>query len=67
MIDIYERSFPGTSKSLANSMYSASMTLLFCAKLILFTVHNHLTKRDYTYSIDDLFDLGVAVLVIVWI
>lgn len=31
-----------------------------------FTVHNMLTKRDYTYSIDDLFDLIIAICVGVW-
>lgn len=36
-------------------------------RIILFTVHNNLTKRDYTYSIDDLCDLGIATCVAVWI
>lgn len=36
-------------------------------KLLLFTIHNYLTKRDYTYSIDDIGDIAVAICVGVWI
>ena len=35
--------------------------------MILFTIHNYLTKRDYTYSIDDIGDCAVAICVGVWI
>lgn len=66
-MDIYEISFPATSLALYNSFFTANIALIVCAKLVLFTVHNHLTKRDYSYSIDDVFDLGLAVLIIIWI
>ena len=36
-------------------------------KCLMFTLHNYFTKRDYSYSIDDLSDLAIAVCVGVWI
>ena len=36
-------------------------------RLLVSTIHNKLTKRDYSFSIDDFFDLGIAVCVGVWI
>ena len=37
------------------------------SRLILFTVHNYLTKRDYSYSLDDICDFGITVCVSVWL
>ena len=36
-------------------------------RILLFTLHNYLTKRDYSYSIDDLCDLGLATCICVWV
>ena len=46
----------------------AVFALIVPAKGLLFAgVHNYLTKRDYTYQIDDLSDLVVVVCVVIWI
>ena len=51
-----------------NACYNLSlMALIMPLKLVFFTIHNHLTKRDYTYSIDDICDLAIAICVGVWI
>ena len=42
------------------------VALFMPLKIVTFTVHNYLTKRDYSYSIDDICDLGILVCVIVW-
>ena len=36
-------------------------------RTLLFTLHNRLTKRDYSYSIDDFCDLGLAACIFVWV
>ena len=36
-------------------------------KIIAFTAHNWLTKRDYTYSLDDMCDIGIATCVAIWV
>lgn len=54
-------------ESLIASLDLAMLTLIVSIKLVLFTVHNYLTKRDYTYSIDDVFDLFLAVLISIWV
>ena len=41
--------------------------LLMPLRAVCFTLHNALTKRDYTYQIDDLFDLIIAACVGIWI
>ena len=43
------------------------IAIVMPCKTLLFTVHNYLTKRDYTYSIDDICDLGILICIIVWI
>ena len=42
------------------------VALVMPLKAVSFTVHNYLTKRDYSYSIDDICDFGILVCVIVW-
>ena len=48
------------------SLKLSAATLVWPCKLILFSVHNYLTGRDYSYSIDDLFDLIMLVVIAVW-
>lgn len=36
-------------------------------RVVTFSVHNYLTRRDYSYSIDDICDLVVFVCLIIWI
>ena len=36
-------------------------------KVLLFKIHNYLTKRDYTYTIDDICDVAIAICISVWI
>lgn len=50
-----------------NTFRMSIFSLVMPCKLITFTVHNYLTKRDYTYSIDDICDLGITCCAIVWI
>ena len=45
----------------------ALATLIMPLKMITFSIHNSLTKRDYSYSIDDLGDLALAVCVGIWV
>ena len=47
--------------------YIAIFALIIPIKLISFTVHNYLTKRDYSYSTDDICDLSLAICIIIWI
>ena len=47
-------------------MKLSAATLVWPCKLILFSVHNYLTGRDYSYSIDDLFDIIMLVVIAVW-
>ena len=35
-------------------------------KLIMFTIHNYMTMRDYSYSIDDICDLAIAICIGIW-
>ena len=41
--------------------------MLMPLRAVCFAFHNSLTKRDYTYQIDDLFDLIIAACVAIWI
>ena len=43
------------------------LTLIMPCKIIAFTAHNWLTKRDYTYSLDDMCDIGIATCVAIWV
>ena len=59
--------FPRLVKSMGFSFTMSVLALIMPAKMILFSLHNYLTKRDYTYSIDDISDLAIAICVSVWI
>ena len=60
-------SFPKATDDLFVSFELGTLALIMPFKLLLFTIHNYLTKRDYTYSIDDIGDIAVAICVGVWI
>ena len=36
-------------------------------RVILYTIHNYLTKRDYSYSIEDICDLSIGICIGIWI
>lgn len=59
--------FPKLVESMGASFELSVFALIMPIKLLLFSVHNYLTKRDYTFSIDDLSDLAIAICVSVWI
>ena len=59
--------FPNLVETMQNSFFCSIFALIMPFKMLLFTVHNYLTKRDYTYQIDDLADLAIATCVVVWI
>ena len=64
---LLETKIPVLVDSLSFSFRIATYALIMPFKLILFTIHNYLTKRDYSYSVDDISDLAIAVCVGVWI
>ena len=43
------------------------LTLIMPVRIILFSVHNYLTKRDYTIQLDDYCDFGIVICVFTWI
>jgi len=36
-------------------------------RLVMFSIHNSLTKRDYSYSVDDYSDITVLLMLSIWI
>ena len=59
--------FPDTTKYLFNSFTEAVVFMVWPIKTLLFTVNNILTKRDYTYSIDDFSDFILFVCIGYWV
>ena len=49
------------------AFYIAIFSLVMPCKILLYSVHNKLTKRDYTFMIDDFCDLGLTTCVGIWI
>ena len=45
----------------------AIFSLVLPSKILLFSIHNHLTKRDYTIMVDDLCDFGITACVGIWV
>ena len=66
-IAILFESFPVCRDSLFLSFELGIVSLIMPFKLLLFSIHNYLTKRDYTYSIDDVSDFALAICMCVWI
>ena len=36
-------------------------------KLLIVSIHNYLTKRDYIYSIEDICDICIGIVIGIWI
>ena len=62
-----ESYYPAARDNLVSQFFFSLIALIMPIRVITYSVHNYLTRRDYTYSIDDLSDLVVAVCVSVWI
>jgi len=45
----------------------AHFALLLPVRVILFSIHNRWTQRDYTYQIDDFMDLMIVTCLGIWI
>ena len=58
--------FPIAVDNLTSSLKTSLPTVIWPCRLIFFTVHNYLTGRDYSYSMDDLFDIIMLTVVTVW-
>lgn len=53
--------------NLIGSFNVALITLVMPIKLVASSVHNILSKRDYSYSIDDWSDIALAICIFIWI
>lgn len=49
------------------AFYITMVSIYVPCKTLLFSVHNWLTNRDYSYSIDDLCDLMLLAIVSYWL
>ena len=65
-LNYYISIFPEVARDLYMALMLSLSTLIWPSKIVLFSLHNFLTGRDYTFSIDDMCDLGVAISVIIW-
>ena len=54
-------------RTLSNSFYIGIALLIMPTRVILYTIHNYLTKRDYSYSIEDICDLSIGICIGIWI
>jgi len=61
------KNFPELVDTLGACYNLAVFALIMPLRAVIFSVHNVLTKRDYTYQIDDFFDLIIAVCVGMWV
>ena len=59
--------FPVGAGYISLSMKLSIFTLIWPLKIVFFTLHNLLTGRDYSYSLEDIFDLGITIVVAVWL
>ena len=59
--------FPLLVDWLSLSYQSGLIALIMPLRLVMFTIHNSLTKRDYSYSIDDYSDITVLIMLSFWI
>ena len=65
--DLLIKDFDLTVNAFIETFEMCLIAIVMPCKTILFTVHNYLTKRDYSYSIDDICDLGILICIIVWV
>lgn len=70
-LDVYTNAYSSNFDNLKKSLFTAFeisiCALIFPVKTLLFTIHNYLTQRDYTYSIDDACDIILLGTVTYWI
>jgi len=59
--------FPGVLDNLRQCFNLACFALIMVLRLLIFTFHNRLTQRDYSYQLDDVIDLTIALCVAAWI
>ena len=64
--ETYLISFNDVTIALMNSLKLSVWMLIWPCRIILFSIHNYLTGRAYTYSLDDLCDLFIALSIFVW-
>ena len=68
---VFEQSYAANFKPLTDNLFRAFeialIALIVPTKTFLFSVHNYLTQRDYTYSIDDACDILLLGTVSFWI
>ena len=65
--DLLVKEFDLTVNAFIETFEMCLIAIVMPCKTLLFTVHNYLTKRDYSYSIDDICDLGLLICIIVWV
>ena len=63
---LYVLSFNDVTVSLMTCLKLSLCTLVWPCRVILFSIHNYLTGRAYSYSLDDLCDVFIALAVFVW-
>ena len=64
---IFEEGYEKIKPEIIYSLQISIVLLLMSSRVIFVTLHNWLTKRDYTYQIDDFCDLVYICLIITWI
>ena len=65
-IIFYLTSFDGVTIAIMSSLKLSLCILIWPCRVILFSIHNYLTGRAYTYSLDDLCDMVIALSILVW-
>lgn len=64
---IFRAALPVLTDQVMDCLKTAIFALIIPLRILLFTLHNFLTKRDYTYSIDDICDVGLAGCILLWV
>ena len=59
--------YPAARDNLISMFYFSLLAMIMPLRVVTFSAHNYLTRRDYSYSIDDICDLVVFVCLFVWI
>ena len=65
-LEMYLVSFNDVTNAVMTSLKFSLCILIWPCRVILFSIHNYLTGRAYTYSLDDLCDLVIALNVLAW-
>lgn len=64
--EMYLYTFDDTATSLVTCFQLSLCLLIWPCRVILFSIHNYLTGRAYSYSLDDLCDFIIALVIFVW-